>query len=332
MKLGKWIMLAPLAVTAVAQDRLPQYSPRPLQPATIRSWGDGAMRNTMIALEQRFRKYHPQVRFQDTLLGSASGMAGIITGTSDLSILGRPATPNEIMGFEWVFRMKPVGVKVMNGNLEEDQKSPALAVFVSRQNPVDEVRLAQLGQALGCPADASRPTWKLFGATGSWAAKPIHAYLYDDQTGTGSFLQRVLLGDRDCWNWDVVREFKDEKRSDGSVNPAARQIAQALEHDPDGLAISTLRYGSAAIKPIRIQQGNAAAVVLSKHAIISGAYPLARGVYIYINRPKDSPVDPTISEFLHFVLSEEGQNVIEDVGDFLPLDANTAWAQRQSIE
>ena len=62
------------------------------QSAVIRSWGDDSMIGVMKAWEDGFRKQHPEVTFQDTLIGSGTGMAGTITGTSDLSLMGRPVT------------------------------------------------------------------------------------------------------------------------------------------------------------------------------------------------------------------------------------------------
>jgi phosphate transport system substrate-binding protein len=61
-------------------------------------------------------------------------MAGIITGVSDLSLMGRPVTANEVIGFEWVHRYKPLEIQVMTGSVREDGKTPALAVLVSQTN------------------------------------------------------------------------------------------------------------------------------------------------------------------------------------------------------
>jgi phosphate transport system substrate-binding protein len=310
---------------------LPEYSPAPLQAGVIRSWGDKEMRGTMSAWEQAFRKHHPEISFQDTLLGSATGMAGIITNTSDLSLMGRPVSVNEVIGFEWVHRVKPLGLRVMNGSLKAEGKSPALAVLVSRANPVQQISMAQLAAILGCPADARQPvTWAMAGATGAWSRRPIHAYVYDDQTGTGAFLQQAVQGAKDCWNWEIVREFKD-RTLHGRLTPAARQIAEALRRDPEGLGVATLSEVGPQIKALPVA-GAAPAVTLAPENIISNAYPLARGVYIYIYRAADKPVDPKVSEFLRFVLSREGQEAVQRQGDYLPLDATAALAERKKLE
>ena len=330
--LAALLVFAACGAAKAQRAMLPEYKPATIEAGVIRSWGDASMRGTMNKWEQAFRKYHPQTKFEDRLLGTATSMAGIITSTSDLSLMGRPATANEIIGFEWVFRVKPLGIQVMNGGLQGEGKSPALAVFVWRDNPIRQISIAQLAAVLGCPAHAKEPvTWAAAGAEGAWGDKPIHAYLYDDQTGTGAFLQRAIQGPKDCWNWDMVSEFKDKTREDGSGDSAGRQIVEALKRDPDGLAIATLEFADPKIKALPLA-GSGAAVALTPGTIIKGSYPLARGVYIYVNRGNDKPVDPKIAEFLRFVLSAEGQSLVQDQGDYLPLNPEAAAAQRKKLE
>jgi phosphate transport system substrate-binding protein len=320
-----------LGVAAACSAQAP-YSPSPLDPGVIRSWGDDAMRGTMAAWEQGFRKYHPEITFEDTLLGSATGMAGIITGTSDLSLMGRPVTVNEVIGFEWVFRVKPLGIQVMNGSLKSEGMTPALAVFVSRDNPLRQIGMTQLAAILGCPANQKQPvTWGLAGVEGAWKNQPVHAFLYDNQTGTGAFLQQAVQGAKDCWNWEIVREFKDKKRRDGSVYPAAQQIVDELKRYPGGIAISTLAYADPAIKALPVA-GQGPAVPLTAENVIAGNYPLARGAYLYINRARDKAVDPKVREFVSFILSPEGQALVERRGDFLPLNSRIANEQAKKLE
>jgi len=295
------------------------------------------MRDTMTLWENAFRKYHPEITFEDNLFGTATGMAGIITSTSDLSLMGRPVTVNEVIGFEWVFRVKPLGIQVMNGGLKGEGKSAALAVFVSRANPVQQISMAQLVTILGCPTNPQEPvTWQLAGAEGVWRSKPVHVFLYDDQTGTGQFLIQTVQGTAtqrqgDCWNWEIVKEFKDRTRAGGSVYSASQQIVDSLKRDPGGLAISTLEYSVPTIKALPLV-GTGAAVSLTRDNVVSASYPLTRGAYIYINRAKDKPVTPKVAEFLRFILSTEGQMLVQAQGDFLPLNPAAAAEQRKKLE
>lgn len=290
------------------------------------------MGRTMVAWEAAFRRYHPEIAFEDTLLGSATGIAGIITGTSDITLMGRPVTSNEVIGFEWVHRVKPLGLQVMRGSLDAEGKSPALVVAVSPRNPLTSISMAQLAAILGCPADATQPiTWAMAGATGAWATRPVHAYVYDNQTGTGAFLMHTVQDKKDCWNWSIVREFTDQQHSDGSVFPASQQIARALERDVDGLAVTTLTYTKPRLKPLPIRT-NDAPVRLTAATVSNGSYPLGRGVYIYIHRSQDKPLDPALAEFLRFVLGPEGQRIVATVGDFIPLSPVAASSERQKLQ
>jgi phosphate transport system substrate-binding protein len=78
--------------------------------------------------------------------------------------------------------------------------------------------------------------------------------------------------------------------------------------------------------------GSGGAVPLTRETVTESSYPLARGVYIYINRPAKKAIDPKVSEFLRFVLSDEGQAVVERQGDFLPLSPAVAAEQRKKLE
>ena len=61
-------------------------------------------------------------------------------------------------------------------------------------------------------------------------------------------------------------------------------------------------------------------------------YPLSRNLFMYINRPPGMPVEPKIREFLLFVLSREGQEILAKTGLRLPLTGETLLAQRKKLE
>ncbi len=320
------------ALCAGQQVQLPSYSPAPLDEGVVRSWGDDAMRGTMLGWEAAFRKYHPEITFVDTLYGTGTGMAGIITGVSDLSLMGRPVTVNEVIGFEWVRRAKPLGIQVVTGGLAGDGKSPALAVFVSARNPVNQISMAQLATILGCPSDSrTPPTWSMAGAQGSWANKPVHAYVFDSGTGTGAFLQQAVQGAKDCWNWSMVDEFKDIGRADGSNYSAAQQTLDALRRDPSGLAISSAGLAQDGVKLLALG-GRGSAINPTPETLIDERYPLTRGVYVYINRETNKPVDARIKEFLRFILSEEGQAIARKQDDYLPLSPSIDLEQMKKLQ
>jgi phosphate transport system substrate-binding protein len=59
-----------------------------------------------------------------------------------------------------------------------------------------------------------------------------------------------------------------------------------------------------------------------KHAT-DGSYPLARILYVYVNKKPNQPLPPLEREFFKMVLSQQGQNVVVKDG-FVPLPATLA--------
>jgi phosphate transport system substrate-binding protein len=60
-------------------------------------------------------------------------------------------------------------------------------------------------------------------------------------------------------------------------------------------------------------------------------YPLARPIYMVVDREPGSALAAKIEEFLTFVLSREGQDAIAASDGWLPLPANLAAAERRKL-
>ena len=61
-------------------------------------------------------------------------------------------------------------------------------------------------------------------------------------------------------------------------------------------------------------------------------YPMVRSIYIMLNRKPGTPVDPRLNEFLHYVLSRQGQEDVMKEGDFLPLTSQLLQQQLRLLE
>jgi phosphate transport system substrate-binding protein len=57
-------------------------------------------------------------------------------------------------------------------------------------------------------------------------------------------------------------------------------------------------------------------------------YPLSRLVFFNTNKAPGKPLNPVLEEFLRFVLSREGQQVVLDHARYLPLRASQAASAR----
>ena len=57
--------------------------------------------------------------------------------------------------------------------------------------------------------------------------------------------------------------------------------------------------------------------------ILAGKYPLARGLFIYVVKDPKKGIDPLVQEFLKYVFSKQGQEIVIKDG-YLPLSYKLA--------
>jgi phosphate transport system substrate-binding protein len=57
-----------------------------------------------------------------------------------------------------------------------------------------------------------------------------------------------------------------------------------------------------------------------------------RSIYIFLNRKPGEAVDPKLKEFLRFVLSREGQGIVAENGNYLPLTGAVVREQLKKLD
>jgi phosphate transport system substrate-binding protein len=347
-RLGAVLAFAATATLAAhAQDlsALPDYKPQQRVAGTIRTAGNEQMAGLLKRWQRAFVKFHPDVRFADALKGTGSGIYGLEMRTADIALMGRAMNPFERYGTyerSWTY---PVEIEVATGSATTPHKSPAFAIFVHRDNPLAKLTLKQLDgifgaergggwKALSWDESAARTsagnlrTWGQLGLTGTWASKPIHVYGPPQQgAGAVTFFQARVLDGGAMWNEDL-REYVDRER-----------MMADLARDPNGIAYAALSYRNDQVKPIAIAASAGGPFVsLTKASVADRSYALARPVYIVytIDNERsdiaDPRVDPTLREFLRFVLSRQGQQAVVAEGSYLPLPASVAQEQLRKMD
>ncbi|MDP9124255.1 MAG: substrate-binding domain-containing protein [Pseudomonadota bacterium] len=325
-------------------DTLHDTTTNPPGSATLRICGNDQMAKLLEQWENGFRKSHPQVRFENTLRGSASGMYGLDMRTADIALMGRPINPYERYGeYEraWVY---PVEIEVATGSESRPHKSAAYAVFVNQSNPLAKLSVEQLNgifgaergggwNALTWDETAARTreqnirTWGQLGLTGEWADKPIHPY-GPPNLGTGAItaFQTMVMGGGAIFNEDL-REYEDRKL-----------MMAELAKDPGGIAYAALGEQGKGVKPLALAAGSSGRYVeLTRQTVTDRSYPLARPVYAYytIDNEKteiaEPRLNPLVGEFLRYVLSQQGQQAVSRSGDYLPLPAPVVAAQLKKM-
>jgi len=77
------------------------------------------------------------------------------------------------------------------------------------------------------------------------------------------------------------------------------------------------------VKPLKLAaKAGAPFFTVEPADVYGGKYPLSRFLYVYINKAPNKPLDPIVREFIKYVLSQEGQQVVVKDG-FLPMKNGT---------
>ena len=297
----------------------------------IRIWGSGPMEGLLRAWEAGFRKSQPGVRFSNELLGNDSALGGVYTAAADMALMDREPLAIEADGFEQAMGRKALGIEVAYGSLRSSDRSPALAVFVHRDSPLTQLTIAQLDSIFSATPQHGIPRitqWSSLGIDGPRGARPIHLYGFGVNTSEAFLFEKVVFKGKQRWNCNL-----HEYHGGGHGRTAAAEIATALARDPDGIAIATLDSANASIKTVKLGfQESGPYASLDEVTMRTGEYPLARPVYVYLDRKPGAGIDLRLKKFLSFVVSKEGQAEIGMPNSYLPLPAAVARESAEELQ
>lgn len=335
---------------------LPAYTPSRPMKGVIRQWGSNYLADSPLQgyLETGFRKYHPEVRFENNLSSTFIAMAGLYTRQADLAPMGRRPTWDELQSYQRVFGAAPVEIVMATGSYDVSGWTYALVPFVHKDNPLSRLTMEQLDGIFGAqrdggwhgnnwdPSSARGPdrnirTWGQLGLTGEWADKPINVYAYNlNFHFPRAFAEMVFKGGYK-WN-EQLKEYSNRLREGsgdfGKLWGAGEQMMDALSQDRYGITYTSMTYrDQPGVKTVPLAHVAAGPYVFpSLETVQDRSYPLTREVYYYANRPVGGKVDPVIAEYLRFVVSREGQALVMKDGKYLPMTAELAREQLRKLD
>ncbi|HVR71693.1 MAG TPA: PstS family phosphate ABC transporter substrate-binding protein [Vicinamibacteria bacterium] len=306
---------APGGSGAVAVDAaLPDYQPTSGISGNLGSVGSDTMNNLMTLWGETFSRSYPNVRLQVEGKGSSTAPPALIEGTAQFGPMSRPMKPSEIDAFERKHGYKPTEIRT---------SFDALAVFVSRDNPIEKMTIPQVDAAFsktrrqGAGKDVGN--WGALGLGGDWASRPISLYGRNSASGTYGFFKEHVLKNGD---------FKDTVKE----QPGSASVVQGVTSDRYGLGYSGIGYRTSGVKLVPLAEKEGGPVSGGSYEdVVDGTYPLARYLYLYVNKAPGKPLDPLAREFLRLVLSRQGQEVVVKDG-YLPLTSAIAAQERGKVE
>lgn len=296
---------AEAAKTVTVDPSIASYQKTAGVSGNVNSIGSDSLNNLMTLWAEKFGTFYPNVKIQVEGKGSSTAPPALISGTAQLGPMSREMKPSEIDEFEKKFGYKPTRVRVA---------VDALGVFVHKDNPVEKLTMEQLDGMFSKTRKLGGQeilTWGQLGLTNSdWASKPVSLYGRNSASGTYGFFKEHALGNGD---------FKDQVKE----QPGSASVVQGVTVDKFGIGYSGIGYKTSGVRaiPLKAKGGDAFYDGTPENAY-AGDYPLARFLYVYINKAPGKPLDPLASEFLKLVLSKEGQEVVVKDG-YYPLTAES---------
>ncbi len=274
----------------------------------LNSVGSDTLNNMMTFWAEGFRKKYPNVNIQIEGKGSSTAPPALIEGTSQLGPMSRKMKSKEIQAFEAKYGFKPTTIGVA---------LDALAVFVNKDNPVSEMSMTQVDSIFSKTlkrGGSDAVVWGDLGLTGEWSNKPISIYGRNSASGTYGFFKEHTLKKGD---------FKDTVKE----QPGNASVVLGVTEDKAGVGYSGMGYITSGVKALALSDKDGETAYAANYDnVLSGKYPLGRMLYINVVKEPNKPMPALVKEFMKYVLSKEGQEVVVKDG-FLPLPAEVAKKQ-----
>lgn len=271
-----------------------------------------------------FRKYYPGVNIDlSPPYAGSLGAQELVRGDLDLAFVSRELRPEDVSAFKARFAYDPFTVPICGGSYRHFGFLDAVAFFINKENPLEKLSFDQLDGILSSTnwrGGKSLVTWGDLGLTGEWAAKPIHVYGVRPWNGFEEFVRQRVLS---------VAGKRGEWRDGISFEKVVFPIATHVANDRYGIGYSGVAYIDAGVKVLPLAKSNADGYYTPTYENVASAkYPLSRLIYVNMNVAPRKPLPPALKEFLTFILSKQGQQIVLDQGIYLPL---RSWQSESSL-
>jgi len=206
--------------------------------------------------------------------GSGVGIASLIDKTTDIANSSRKIKNKEVE------KAKSIGVDPFETVVAMD----GIAVIVHPSNIKNYLTKQQIKDIYT-------------GKTSNWSqigGKDMRIVIISRDTSSGTFEA-----------FENLAIDKERVRPDALTTASNQAVVQTVGQTPGAIGYAGLGYLSRKVKTVSVD-----GVKCTRETIVDGSYPLARPLYMYTN---NAPAGE-IKAFIDFVLSEEGQRLVEEEG------------------
>ncbi len=257
--------------------------------AYIENKGSDTIVNLALAWAESYQGVQSDVRISVTGGGSGTGIAALVNGTVDIANASRQIKPEEIEA------VRANGTEPVEFVIARD----AIAIIVHPDNPVDRLTLEQISDIYSGKFN----NWLEVGGED----RPIVRLSRETNSGTHVyFLEEVLRLGQDS---DLLFAM------DTLLLPSSEVISAEVRQNPNAIGYDGLGYVTEDLKVVAVAGTNGGDYIYpSADSVNTGAYPIARDLYMYTSGEPQGAV----KEYMDWILSPEAQQIVTELG-FVPI-------------
>ncbi|MDK2893186.1 PstS family phosphate ABC transporter substrate-binding protein [Methanohalophilus sp.] len=232
------------------------------------------------AAAETYMEIHPEQSITVNGGGSGVGIAALIDGSTDIAMASRKIKDSE------------VGEAEANGvtPVEHVIAWDGLAVIVNPENPIDQLTYAQIRGIY----DGSISNWADVGGEDM----EIVVQSRDSSSGTYEYFKEEILED-------------GEYRQDALAASSNGAVVQAVAQNDAAIGYIGYAYLDDSVKAVDVDK-DGTMVAATTENILAGDYPLSRPLHFYT----DGEPTGLAEDFIDFIFSDEGTEIINEVGYF----------------
>ena len=250
----------------------------------IQNKGSDTLVNVAQAWAEEYAKVSKNVAVAVTGGGSGTGISAMINGTVDIANASRKMKDKEIEA------ARKNGIQPVEHIVGYD----ALAVFLHKDNPMNEATLAQLASIYAEGGEVDK--WSQLGIkVPGCDSDEIVRVSRQNNSGTYAYFKKTALG-----------EGKEYKLGSRDMH-GSKDVVELVAKTPCAIGYSGLAYATDHVKMPCIKKDDAAECITpSVETASNSTYPIARPLMMYTaGKPEGH-----IKEYMDWILSDEGQCII----------------------
>ncbi|HEX2955252.1 MAG TPA: PstS family phosphate ABC transporter substrate-binding protein [Chitinispirillaceae bacterium] len=257
---------------------------------TIQVKGSDTMVNVAQAWAEEYSAVAKDVEVEVSGGGSGVGIAALVKGTIDIANASRDIKAEE--------------VELARQNTGKEPKEfivgyDALAIYVNKDNPIEEISLDQLKQIFAEGGTVTK--WSDIGITiPGTSSDEIVRVSRQSSSGTYEFFREHVLNKAD---------FKLGSRD---MN-GSKEVVELVGNTKTAIGYSGMGYANGSVKMLKIKTAGGV-IPPTVENTQSKIYPLARSLQMYtLGEPEGA-----VKKYIEWIMSTNGQKILADNG-YVPL-------------